>query len=86
MAAEWHNGCWLGLEESVGVWLLGLRWGLCCCWGILISIVDGFSDTEGTDDTVTEGTNVLSREFDAYRHVKTVCSFPSMFKSLVFVL
>lgn len=31
--------------------------------------MDGFSDTEGTDDTVSEGTNVLSREFKAYKHI-----------------
>lgn len=53
----------------MGVWPLGLRWGLCCCCDNLISIVDGLSDTEGTDDADTEGTNFLSGEFDEYEHV-----------------
>lgn len=66
MVAEWRKGCRLGLEERVGVWLLGLRWGLCCCWCCwdnLISIADGLPDIEGTDDADTEGTNFLSGEF-----------------------
>lgn len=56
----------------MGVWPLGLRWGLCCCCCCcdnLISIADGLSDTEGTDDADTEGTNFLSGECDAYKHV-----------------
>lgn len=70
-STQWCKGCWLGLEERVGVWLLGLRWGLCCCccWDNLISTADGLPDTEGTDDADTEGTNFLSGEFNEYEHV-----------------
>lgn len=59
MVAEW---CMLGLEDREGVWLLGLRWGLCWSWewDSLISIADGLPDTEGTDDADTEGTNFFS--------------------------
>lgn len=85
-AVEWCNGCWLRLEERVGVWLLGLRWGLCCCccWDNLISIADALPDTEGTDDTDTEGTNFLSGEYDADDHMTTIhtCCKDSTFSFL----
>lgn len=67
VVAKWHKDCWLGLEDSAGVWLLGLRWGLCCCDN-LISTEDGVSDTEGTDDTGTEGTNFLSGGFNVCKY------------------
>lgn len=50
----------------MGAWLLGLRWGLCCSSDSLISIEDGLSDTEGTDDAAIEGTNFLSGGFNVY--------------------